>query len=146
MMINGMPISVHSVNAGLTFDYIRWFNMKDKANSSEKADRIQNYYTIKIVKNKYHLYIYSTEKLDSLEGVSVSAVFSDSLQVSDFSQCGEDNKRIICTPFDEKFVIPKELEKKVYEATLQSLLNLQTASRGLSDKHNDSSNETVQGL
>lgn len=142
-IIEGIPLSVKSVDTFSEFSYIRWFNMEHKVNSSEPADSLQNYYTFKNVDNKFHLYIYSTKDLDDLRAVTVAGIFQDSLDVRAFNSCGEIG-RVICNPLDEPFILPEEIKSEVFQETFKMLNNLLSFNRGLSDKLNDSNVGTVQ--
>lgn len=142
-IIEGIPLAVKSVEGFTEFSYVRWFDMEHKANSQDKADSMQNYYTFKNVNNNFHLYIYSTRGLDDLQGVSVAGIFQDPLDLLSFPSCGKIRKEP-CSPLDELFIIPQEIKLEVFKETFRTLNALFAMNRGLSDKQNDSNVGTVQ--
>lgn len=145
-ILGSTPLSVSSILGNIQFNHIRWYNMEDKINSSFKADSEQPYYTFKTIDTDSHLYVYSSEKLDDLQAVSITAVFQNPLEVSSFPKCCEVQEDYDCTPMEREFLIPDELQVEIFKQTIRSMEHLSIVSGKISDKINDNNNGTVQGL
>lgn len=138
-MHNGMPLSITTVDGSVSYDYVEWFNIKSKLESRFKPDQTSPYYTFKNIGNIRHLYLYSSDKVLTPKLATVTASFFDPLEVAYYPVCGKVKQ--FCSPLEEPFIISKEIQSKVFEATLVALTNTKIVTP-YSDILNNDSNET----
>lgn len=138
-LVDGKPISVTSADGFVSYDYLEWFDFKDKLNSRLYPDTVRPYYTLKIINNQQHIYLYSSDKVSNPKAASISGIFEDPIEVAYFPTC-DDTPRPFCNPLDEPFMINKELEPRVFELTFNALSKFKGVSTG-SDILNNSNND-----
>lgn len=145
-MLGTVPLSVSSVLGNISFNHVRWYNLQDKVTSSLKPDREQPYYTFKVIDSDFHLYVYSSNTLDDIQAISVTAVFQNPIEASSFPMCGQDEENLDCNPLEKEFIIPSELQIEVYKQALRSLEHLSIVSGRISDKTNNDENSTIKSI
>lgn len=144
-LVDGKPISVTSADGFVSYDYLEWFDFKDKLNSRLLPDTTRPYYTLKIINNQQHIYLYSSEKVTNPKAASIVGIFEDPLEVAYFPTC-EETPRPFCNPLDEPFMINKDLEPRVFELTLKALANFKGLALGSDIQNNNNNDSTAKTL
>lgn len=136
---NGLPINVATIDGGETFNFVRWYNFSDKLNARTKGEREGFYYTVKSFDGCPYLYIYRSCCFDNLQAVTVSLRAEEPLEVLCFPVCGQEPK-VLCSPLDEKLILPKELLALVFERTWNAIRLMK--SMGRPDVINNDANDS----
>lgn len=142
-MINGMPTAVNSVDGFVSYDYLSWYNFRDKLNSRLMVDRTRAYFTLKQLADGVDLYLYSSNEVANPKAAAVTGVFTNPLDVLYYRKCDGDMKPM-CNPLDDPFILPVDSQAKVFEATRNALLSLSQFTN-IKDSYNNEANDTKQG-
>ena len=139
---------IKSVNSGVRskgYDYVDWDNFRYKLNSRFEAERVQPYWTIRktTVNNVTGNYIYIYNDIFR-EFVTVSAIFSDPLDVYKYPNCnGEVDKCL--NVLDKEFIIDPQLKPLMFDLALNQLARAKaTLSDTVNNNLDDVSNNRNQ--
>lgn len=120
---------IKSVNSGTRsqgYDYVDWDNFRYKLNSRFEAERTQPYWTIRkvTVNNVTGNYLYIHNDIFR-EFVTVSAIFSDPLDVYKYPNCeGKVDKCL--SALDKEFIIDPQFKPLMFDLALSQLVRAKT--------------------
>lgn len=132
-ILGGIPIAVTDVKSTTPYEYVAWNSFSHKVNGRSSIVRSGNYFTIKNIDLKTHLYVYTNNEISPLK-VQASAIFQYPLEVLTYPICGRSPKEV-CTVMDTEFILEGQLQSRVFEMTRNSLLNLRAT--GMTDVMNN---------
>jgi len=96
----------------------KWTDLKRINNSRIKSARSKRYYTVKESGNgDYYLYVYAKEEDKTfLRALTITGIFSNTLEASSYPSCGKENIAPRCAPLDQPLFLCEELRPKVLNA------------------------------
>ena len=131
-MLFELPFSVTDVSGRGEFDFVRWNYFQYKLGSRVKAERDAKYYSIKFINGLPYLYLFNAR---GFKAASVDIVPEDVLDYHYFKGCGKE--RPFCSPLDEQFLIPTELQTEIFQAAYAMIQSGQALGRGTDIINND---------
>lgn len=134
--IGDLIVSISSVGGDITYSPVRWDKFKTKLNSRIKANRSNAYYTFKDTGDGTHIYVYNDEHKDY---IAISGIFDDPDSVKEFPNCDGSVDRI-CNPYDQEFVIDRDLLPIIYDMAFERLSKYRQTST--EDKLNNDADES----
>jgi len=118
---------IFSVTAGeVVFDKVKWDDFKYKVTSRFDWERTAKYYTLKEFDGNTYLYLYND---DFKKFATISAVFTDPLDVYCFPSCDELNPPHCKDALDAEFKLEPELLPLLYQMTYEKLMTLKQNAR-----------------
>lgn len=135
-MIGGLPISVTSLDGIISYDYVIWSQFKEKTSSRVMAQNLEPKYTIRTIKNKTYIYVFSSDKIEDPRRVTITAYPKDPLDFLMYPVCDE-NPEILCNPLDEELMVEAELEDAIFQGVARSLGIAKSLSPGVDIVNND---------
>lgn len=142
-IIGGKPIAVTTVDGSHSYDYVNWQDFKIKLKSRLLVERVQPYYTIRTINNETYIYLYSSNKISDPKAAALVFVPYDIIEAAYMKSC-DDEQPNMCSPLDESFTIKRELIPRIFELTLNSLLNSKRFATGADIFNNDNNDTKVQ--
>lgn len=144
ILLHTTPETVITLDGSIKFDFVPWYDFSHTICSRYKGTRESPYYTFKNVGGNFHLYIYSNAKITEtteLESVALTGIFKNPLEAISFPVCGKKGDE--CEILDLPFVIPHELEARVFMETYRAVNGLERYMMPNGDVLNNDNNDSV---